>query len=171
MDPKDKSVFTEDQRFSQWWLWLLLILVDGVVVFAMIQQLVFDKPFDTAPMSNKALITIFIGMVLLSAMLLSFRLKTRIDREGIHVKFFPFYGTEQHFSWDKIKAAYVRKYNPILEYGGWGWRYGLFGKGKAYNLSGKVGLQVEFKSGKRLLIGTRKGEELAKFLDEHGFTE
>jgi hypothetical protein len=59
-----------------------------------------------------------------------------------------------------LTKSYVRQYSPIAEYGGWGLRLGLFGKGQAYNVSGDKGLQLEFTTGQRLLIGTNKPEEL-----------
>jgi hypothetical protein len=63
--------------------------------------------------------------------------------------------------------CYVRKYNAIAEYGGWGWRLGLFGKGTAYNISGNEGLQLEFINGKKLLIGTQKLEALSGIVEKY----
>ncbi len=81
-----------------------------------------------------------------------------IKTDGIYVKFFPFHMSFRHYPWDQIHKSYVRKYNPILEYGGWGLR-GL-GKNRALNVSGNQGLQLELEGNKRLLIGTRKPDEL-----------
>ncbi|NQX76517.1 MAG: hypothetical protein HRT75_02160 [Gilvibacter sp.] len=63
-------------------------------------------------------------------------------------------------SWDEIESLYVREYSPIGEYGGWGYRLS-FSKstGRAYNVSGNLGIQIELKNGKRVLVGTRKKEE------------
>ena len=38
------------------------------------------------------------------------------------------------------------------------------GKGKAFNIKGNMGLQLQFKDGKKLLIGTQKEEEIKQFL-------
>ncbi len=54
-------------------------------------------------------------------------------------------------------------YRPILEYGGWGIRYGL--RGRAYNVSGNRGLRVELTNGKHILFGSAKPEELKLALD------
>ena len=67
-----------------------------------------------------------------------------------------------------IATSYVRQYSPLLEYGGWGMRIGLFGKGKAWNISGDKGLQLEFTNQKKLLIGTNQPEELAATLEKIG---
>jgi len=49
----------------------------------------------------------------------------------------------------------------------WLW-VGFLGKGRALNISGSQGLQLEFTDHKKLLIGTNKPEELEKVLHEIG---
>lgn len=60
--------------------------------------------------------------------------------------------------WNEIASVEARKYRPILEYGGWGLR-GL-GKNRAYNVSGTEGLQLVFKDGRRVLVGSRMAQAL-----------
>jgi hypothetical protein len=67
-----------------------------------------------------------------------------------------------------LTKSYVRQYSAITEYGGWGLRLGLFGKGQAYNVSGDKGIQLEFTNNKKLLIGTNKAEELTAVLKKIG---
>jgi hypothetical protein len=64
--------------------------------------------------------------------------------------------------------AYIRKYNPIKDYGGWGIRWGSFRKGNAYNMSGNMGLQLVFKDGKKLLFGTQRSSELDQIIEQLG---
>lgn len=61
-----------------------------------------------------------------------------------------------------MTKPYVRQYSPLAEYGGWGLRLGLFGKGTSYNVSYDKGLQLEFTDNKKLLIGTNKSDELTE---------
>ncbi|MEO0075774.1 MAG: hypothetical protein ABIK31_06695 [candidate division WOR-3 bacterium] len=56
----------------------------------------------------------------------------------------------------------------MTEYGGWGLRLGLFGKGTAFSVSGNKGLQLEFTDNKKLLIGTNKLDELTETLKKIG---
>jgi TATA-box binding protein (TBP) (component of TFIID and TFIIIB) len=56
----------------------------------------------------------------------------------------------------------------LLEYGGWGIKYGR--KGKAYNVSGNRGVQLVFKDGKQLLIGSQRAEELAEAISSIAIT-
>lgn len=62
--------------------------------------------------------------------------------------------------WSQLDDLYVKDYNPIADYGGWGYRNGS--QGKAYNTKGSVGLQLIFKDGSRLLIGSQKKDELIR---------
>ena len=99
-------------------------------------------------------------------MFLNLRLETFIKNDGIHVRFFPFHIKFKHYPWESISRSYVREYSPLMEYGGWGLRMGLFGKGTAFNVSGSMGLQLEFTNSKKLLIGTNKPEELITALNK-----
>ena len=96
------------------------------------------------------------------------KLVTRIAEEGIYVRFTPFHFKEKFYPWDSLSACYVRTYSPLMEYGGWGIKYGFGGQGLVYNVSGDIGLQLKFKKGDPVLIGTQKGEEIKAKLVEMG---
>lgn len=161
---ENQTLFSEEQKFNQWWLWLLLIGINCPFLYGIYQQLYLGKPFGDKPMSDTGLLLTAFGMLLLLLLFFIFKLQTVIKEDGIYVRFFPFHLTFRKYTWDTISKAYVRKYNPIPEYGGWGLRLGLFGKGTAFNVSGNMGLQLEFTNGKKLLIGTNKPEELEMML-------
>jgi hypothetical protein len=100
------------------------------------------------------------------ALLLVSKLETAISDEGISYRFFPFHKRKKTITWSDIEKAYVRKYKPIAEYGGWGLRLGFFGSGKAVNVSGNMGLQLIFRNGKKLLIGTKRSNEVQLILQQ-----
>ena len=143
--------FKETQRFTQWWLWLILIGTWGSMIYAFVQE----PPKTSAPY----LVTGFIAFGL-PILFWQMRLITRLTDEGIYVRFIPFHLKEQFYPWDSIESAQVRTYSPLREYGGWGIKYGFNGQGKVYNVSGNQGLQLIFKSGEKLLIGTQKPDEI-----------
>jgi uncharacterized membrane protein YobD (UPF0266 family) len=162
-------LFSEKQRFSQWWLWLILGAVNIALLSGMVQQLVLNKPFGKKPMNDSALLTTEILLFLITLLFLSFRLETQIRQDGVYVRFFPFHRKYKQYPWDRIRRAFVRRYKPVREYGGWGLRTGIFGnRGRALNMSGNMGLQLEFDNKRMLLIGTRKPEEIEKVLREMG---
>lgn len=161
---ESKLLFTETQKFKQLWIWLLLVGVNGIFLYAIYQQIIQGKPMGNNPMSDTGLLIGSIVTLAMTLLFMNFRLDTQIKEDGIYVRFFPFNITYKKYSWDTISKAYIRQYNPIKEYGGWGIRFSFFGKGKALNISGDIGLQLEFKNGKKLLIGTLKGDEIKGIL-------
>ena len=95
----------------------------------------------------------------ISAFLLMLRLETEVRGDGLYVRFFPFHRSFKRFTRGDLQEYYPCQYRPVREYGGWGIRYGA--KGKAYNVSGKEGVQLVLGSGQRLLIGSQRAQELA----------
>jgi hypothetical protein len=165
---KEEILFTERQRFKQWWLWVILLGINGLFLFGVFRQVIGGQQFGDKPMSNIGLL-IGTGLTIaLTLLFINFRLETTIKVDGIYVRFFPFHLKIKHYTWDKLSKSFVRQYSPITEYGGWGLRYGMFGKGTAYNVSGDKGLQLEFTDNKKILIGTNKPDELTEILIKIG---
>jgi hypothetical protein len=152
-------MFNETQRFTQWWLWLILL---GSWVLLM-SALVTEPPQTTISF----IISFGLGM-LLPLFFWQMKLTTRITEEGIYVRFTPFHFKEKFYAWGSLSACFVRTYSPLKEYGGWGIKYGFNGQGVVYNVAGNVGLQLHFKEGDPVLIGTQKGEEIKAVLAELG---
>jgi hypothetical protein len=162
----NEILFSESQKFKKWWLLFMLLGLNGLFIFGVFKQVIGGEQFGDKPMSNVGLL-IATGLTLMVTLLfLNFRLDTMIKNDGIYVRFFPFHLTFKHYNWDSLTKSFVRQYSPISEYGGWGWRLGLFGKGTAFNVSGNKGLQLEFNNHKKLLIGTNRPEELIETLSK-----
>lgn len=164
----EEVLFTERQHFKQWWLWLILWGINGLLLFGVFKQVIAGQQFGNKPMSNTGLLVTTAVTIALALLFHSFRLDTAVKRDGIYVRFFPFHLTFKHYRWDELTKLYVRRYSPIGEYGGWGLRFGMFGKGTAFNVSGNSGLQLEFRNRRKLLIGTGKPGELAEVLNRIG---
>lgn len=164
----DKNLFTEKQRFTQWWLWLILLGINSLFLFGVFKQIIMGEPFGDKPAGDTELLIISGAMIAFTLAFLSIRLETEIASDGIYVRFFPFHLRFRHYTWDSLTKSYIRKYSSIAEYGGWGIRFGFPGKGKAYNVSGKNGLQLVFRNGKKLLIGTKKADEIEAVLKQLG---
>lgn len=160
------KIFKEEQRFTQLWV-ILLILVSCLVPLGIILGTYIKNPNSY---SVGELIFI-IGIILLaSGIIFLFKLTTKIDELGIHYKFFPFHLKLKTIKWNDISNAYVRTYDAITEYGGWGLKGGALwnkSKGTAINVSGDIGIQLELKNGKKLLIGTQKKEQAKSTLENY----
>jgi hypothetical protein len=169
--------FREVQRFRQKWLWIAIVVVLlGLLIsfgYGMIKQLVFGHPWGNRPMSDTALAIVGPLMILMgigiSWLFLILKLLVEVREDGVHIHFVPL--AHQTVPFGDIVSCEVRMYRPLREYGGWGLKYGR--AGKAYNVSGNRGVQLKLSSGKGLLIGSQRPEELAQAIQEgmRGYTQ
>ena len=163
---KREVLYSEVQKFKQWWLWLILFGINSMFVYGVIQQVILGNKFGDKPMSNTGLLIFFAFSLVLSIFFVFLRLESVISPDGIFVRFYPVILKYRFYSWGTVDKAYVRQYKPILEFGGWGLRRSFRGKGKAFNVSGNVGLQLEFVNGDRLLIGTQNPDQIRNVLED-----
>lgn len=153
-----KIEFKEEQKFTQRWLWLILIGTGLIPLYGIYKQLILKEQFRDYPMSDSGLIILSIFMFSLIALFLFMRLKTEIDQKEIRMNFFPF--VKKRISWKEVKSTEVVNYGFV---GGVGIR--LWTKyGTVYNIKGNQGLAIELLNGKKLLIGTQKANELTEIL-------
>lgn len=160
------KVFKEEQRFTQSWL-ILVLAVSTIVPITLICKKYFAKH---SAMTISEFVISIMSIVAITSLIFIFKLTTIIDEKGIQYKFFPFHFNSKIISWDKILKAYVKTYDPIGDFGGWGLKGGFLWnkkKGKAINVSGDIGIQLELKSGKKLLLGTKKQDEAIYILKKY----
>ncbi len=156
--------FEETQQLKLWWLYILLgietIIVCSVLFLGKHKMGWKElKNIYFLPILSIALPYIIIYIVTKN------RLTLKIDQYGISYHYWPFV-RKKHISWTAVKKAYIRKYDALSEYGGWGLRTGLWFKfnDKAYIFNDKtLGLQLELDP-KKVLFSTEKPDELALFL-------
>lgn len=148
-----KAVFKETQKFDNIWFFVILAVVS--VINFVLYITVGETDLSSMMISYTA-------VLITGAIFLLFKLDTEINHHVIKFKFFPFHFKWQEIPWSDVSDAHVRKYKPIMEYGGWGLRYGK--GGKAYNTRGNMGLQLTLKNGKKVLIGTQQADNLSYFL-------
>lgn len=160
--------FSETQRFKIKWAWAGVTAVNGLFIYAIIQQVILNKPFGTKPAPDFVLVLIELFFLLLLLFVLSLRLKTSYNDDGIAYRFYPFQLKTTFIFWHELSDAYMREYSALYEYGGWGIRYGSPKTGRAITTSesSKNGVQLVFKHGKKLLIGTKKPDTLQQIINE-----
>lgn len=152
-------LFQERQVFIRHWWPLLLV---PVVSVATLVWLVPAKHAPPAPSDVVAGWIIAAMGALAVLLLLTLRLETRLDAAGVHYRLFPLQWRWQVCPWAEIAQAYVRPYDPLGEYGGWGLKGPR--RNRAYNISGDQGLQLVLRDGTRLLLGTQRPAEIAQAL-------
>lgn len=166
----ERLIYKEEQSFRQSvvpWIMLasgLLMIVGFSIAFY--QQFYLGKPYGNEPMSNDGLIwSSIIAFFVMSAafiFILSAILVTEIWSDGIRYKFPPLIRKTRLIPVSEIASVEVVKYNPIFEFGGWGWRKRLLSRKTAYNVSGRIGIRVTKKNGSQILFGTRQEEEMKR---------
>jgi len=167
----NKVLFKETQQFRQWW-WIVLILGSTVPmivfsVYTLYQQTVRGIQVGDSPAPNGILFFLFFFMIILLLLFFSMKFEVWIDQEGIHYRFSPFIFKDQFISKEEIQRFEIRKFSAIKDYGGWGIRRGFGRKwGRAYIVSGNIGLQFYLKSGKKVLFGTQRSQAIMYVMDE-----
>ncbi len=127
-------------------------------MWGIIYQIVLGHQFGNKPLSNNGLLISAIipfGMIGLFYLL---KLKTEITSDGIDIKYFPMWST--YIKWDEVQKAEIIKYSFV----GYGIRFSDE-YGTVYNAKGNIGLLLQKKDGKKVLIGTQTPEQLAIVLN------
>lgn len=151
-----KPLFTEKQRFNQWWVWLLIILTLGVPFIVFFQLIISGEAIS----DNLAIIFSLIIPIACIYLIYITQLKTEITRESISFQFVPF--VKRSYFLSEIQSVKVINYGFV---GGWGIRFTIK-YGTVYNIKGNKGLYVHLKDGKTFIIGTQKPEELEKVVEQ-----
>jgi len=164
-EKKQSPIYREVQKFRQVWIWVIVFTIAGLQWHAAVEQLLLNRPFGDKPMLDipLAVYWIIFGIAMPTLFFVS-QLVTEVHDDGIYIRFFPFHRTFRRIAFTEVKQYKVRTYHPIREYGGWGIRIRY--KGKAYNVSGNRGVQIELLNGNRLLIGSQRAEELLRAIHE-----
>lgn len=167
-------IFKEVQRFTQWWLKLIIISANGVIIFisisSFVKQIINKERFGDYPMSDQGLM-IFTFITLLSSMILVWgfftaRLEVVINKNGIRYKFYPIHWDWRTITKNEIINYKVTTFNRVLEYGGFGFRR-TFRNGLGIIMKGDWGLKIFYgRSNKKIMLGTQKPNELQKALEQ-----
>ena len=159
MKSQMKPKFKEVQRFTQWWLWLILLGIGSILIFGIYKQIILGEPFGDQPMSDVGLIIFALLILGLIAFFRIMQLKTEIDEKGIRMNFFPF--VKKEVLWSDLKRLEVVNYGFV----GYGIRIGTK-HGTVYNTKGNKGLAIELQNGRKFLIGTQKETELEEMIEK-----
>ena len=156
---KEEPLFYEEQKFTQWWLWLLLLLIIGYLLFDLISfSYSSDEIFTVGTIifnTENLIPLILVCLVILLFLIL--KLKTTLSQDYIQISFFPFF--TKKWNWSEINTTDIVTYGFI----GYGIRLSLK-YGTVYNIKGNHGLAIHLKNGKKLMVGTQKPEELANVI-------
>ncbi len=157
--------FQEKQKLELWWLYILIgieTIVIGSIIFLDKGGMNFQQLKEMYFMPIWAMLIPYIVVYFVT----NNALTVKINAFGLTYRYWPF--TKQRtISWTQIDKMYLRKYDALGEYGGWGVKTRLWFKlkDKAYIFNdNNVGLQLELPDEKKILFSTKKPDELNLFL-------
>lgn len=161
----DLVIFREEQRFTQGWLWILLLGGLALALGASLHTLAAISRRHCAVPPSFWLSLAFPSAFMLAIVTLFAltRMVTEVRADGMSVAFRPLQFRPKLISYADIAEYRAVTYRPIIEYGGWGIKRG--GSGYAYNVSGNQGLLLTLKSGRTFLIGSQQPERLKAAVD------
>ncbi len=151
------KIFKEKQFLNRWWLFMFILAVILILV-GTTYYATRDSEENIAMVASLISVGITLPIVL---GLLYLRLESKIDDKGVKAVFKPFNFTRKSYNWEEINECYVREFNPVQEYGGWGIR-GLGRNKKAYHIYGTKGIQIKTRDGDDFLIGTQRPKAAKK---------
>lgn len=159
------TTFTETQKFNKWWHYVIAGF-PMVLIIALFIPVWFDVV--TTKNNQKEPLFFLISFIVTALAFIWFvllKLKTQINEEGILVIFSGMPFCKRKIKWEEIKSISIIKYDPLIDYGGWGVRYSLSGNGWCYNVSGNYGIKIIYQNNKPFLIGTQQKEEAEKIIN------
>lgn len=142
-------IFKETQRFTQLWIWMLMVFVAGIVFF---------RAFSLEEINYSDILIPMGAIGLVFTLFLALTLKTTIDSHSLSFSYFPFI-RKRKYNFTEIESMELIEYNSLWEYGGWGIRFNF--DSLAYNTGGRFGIKVKTKD-KKFLLGTHKPVEAKK---------
>ena len=150
--------YREVQKTRPLWLVLLTLLPTCLIWSGAGWQIFIEGTWGSDPASDAWLAVLFITIgIFLPLLLLNLRL-TVVVTDRIAIRFFPFMPRARVILPDEIRQHQATKYDPILDYGGWGIKGTR--SDRSYNMMGDEGVKLFLKSGRTVLIGSQRPGEL-----------
>lgn len=154
------KTYREVQSFNVRLILAVIGMAVLVVVYGFYQQLQEGVLLSNMPSDSASLFITLAVLVALGILLIKARLHTTINEEGVYVRLFPLQLQWRHTNWAEIDQLEIVQFDAIGDFGGYGIRFSLSGKGVAYIVEGNSGLHIHRKQKKPLLIGTQQSAEM-----------
>ncbi|SNR41608.1 hypothetical protein SAMN04488009_1520 [Maribacter sedimenticola] len=154
-----KIYFKETQKFTQGWLWILLITPLALLVYQVLAPIFQTVPNTSGNLSfsitaPKSFWISFLVLLLVILLIAFSKLKTIITEDTIQIRHLLF--VKKIINTKDIEKAEMITYGFV----GYGIRLSLK-HGTVYNVKGNTGLAIILKNGSKYLIGTQKKKELS----------
>lgn len=146
-------------------MWIIILGVAVYIWYSTYQQIILGIPFGGNPAPDSVLIIIWLVVGIgFPVALFSMKLIIKMDSEEFSYQLFPLHLRMHSYRLDdieKMESVFIR---PILDFGGWGIRWGR--KGKGYIISGRKAVKVYLKAGRPIYFSSDEPEEIIKAYHE-----
>jgi hypothetical protein len=155
-----RESFFEKQSF--WDNKILRVIVIVTLVISLLCYYFFIMAYKEDIMGRWQFSLLIIFILYIDILLLSMRLVTTINSEGIssYFYFFPF-KIKRVFLWSDIKQFEIMQFSPIKDFAGWGIRFNSI-LGRGFVIGGSRGMRIITNDNKRYFIGTLYPEEITQ---------
>jgi len=150
----DEPVFREDQRFTQPWLWALVVVSAVAVWVLVVVQIVGSGGDESGWVLAIVAVVVGVGLPVLFALA---RLTVEVFADRIEIRYRPF--VRRTIVLDTVVAAGAVTYRAVREYGGWGVK-GWSRRKIAYNVRGDRGVLLTLVDGRTVLLGSQRAADL-----------
>ena len=162
------AIYSETQAFAQPWIWVLVTALAAFAWWAGIRQIFLGRPVGSVPGPDGLIIGLWVVIgVLLPLFLATSVMVTTIDAEGLDVRVVHGLFPRIRIPHDEIVSAEAMTYQPLLQWGGWGFRRDTSGDA-AYSVGGREAVRIQTTGGRFLLVGTRNPDALLLALQAAG---
>jgi hypothetical protein len=151
-----RPLFFESQRFSQWWVWALLLIPMSLSVVVAVM-------FLRQPRSRGALLFPMAISLVVPLMMATMRMSVVVTSERVTARFFPL---RRRIAIAEIASFRALTYT-LRDFGGWGIKWARDGS-LVLNVSGNRAIRINRRRGKSLILGTQRPDEFAAALEGLG---
>ena len=151
-------VFREQQRFRQWWLWLIVVGPAVLAWWLFIQQVIEGRPLGQHPAPDWLAWILWVAIGLgLPFFFSRMSMVVEVFDEEVRIRYRPL--ARRTIPLAEIERVEARTYNAIKDYGGWGIK-GWSKAKMAYNVSGNRGVELTLRNGQSVMLGSQRADEL-----------
>ena len=159
MNTEKELVYQEVQKMRQvTWIMLIVFGIALLIFWGFVQQIILGEPWGTNPAPDWMMWLLLVAFGFgLPLFFLRLQLVLGVYTDHILIDYRPL--TRREIPFSEINQAKARRYDPIREYAGWGIK-GWSSQKVAYNVKGKVGVELILHDGRRIMLGSQNAPQL-----------
>jgi hypothetical protein len=152
--------FEEEQRLTNiWWLWVAIFVL---IMVPLVSLIILS---EEAPDKDKNMLLLAaFGIVPFAFLMIYVRFQVRVDKEGLHYKFFPIHWNWKNITLNEIQSIDFEPKVNFIDRISIGHQLNRFTNTLRLNITGKSFIIIYLNSGRKLLVGTENVENMTSAL-------